>query len=77
MHRPETGAALKGIEGILPPRSLYTDLPRSFCFAPVAELPEFLRPRFWRRSPRAARERLRPVIAAARTGKPVFWRLDL
>ncbi len=77
MHRPETGAVLKGIEDVLPPRSLYTALPRSFCFAAVPELPEFLRPRLWRRFPRAARTRLRPVISAARTGRPVFWRLDL
>jgi hypothetical protein len=77
MHMPEPGATLKGIDGLWPPQSLYSRLPKSFCFQPVAELPALLRPRPLRRSPRFARERLKQVAAMARIGRPVFWRLDL
>lgn len=43
-HTPESGCALKGIRiENAPPRSLYTDLPRRFCFKPVSGLPQFLR----------------------------------
>lgn len=41
-HSADSGRLLKGIKGNLPPRSLYTDLPRKFCFAAGAEAPEFL-----------------------------------
>lgn len=41
-HSADSGRLLKGIKGNLPPRSLYTDLPRKFCFAPTSEAPEFL-----------------------------------
>lgn len=41
-HSAESGRLLKGITGNQPPRSLYTDLPRKFCFVPTAEAPEFL-----------------------------------
>lgn len=40
----ETGNAMKGIRRYsLPPRSLYTDLPKRFAFTPTSEAPEFLR----------------------------------
>lgn len=36
------GGLLKSISGRLPPRSLYTDLPRKFCFQKTVLHPEFL-----------------------------------
>lgn len=41
-HSEQSGQLLKRINGNLPPRSLYTDLPRRFCFTPTREFPEFL-----------------------------------
>ncbi|MFZ2269818.1 MAG: hypothetical protein WAV95_19770 [Azonexus sp.] len=41
-HSAEGGRLLKRINGSPPPRSLYTELPRKFCFAPTGEAPEFL-----------------------------------
>ena len=41
-HTPQTGAFLKRIEGPQPPRSLYTQLPRKFCFAQTSDAPERL-----------------------------------
>ncbi|WP_317056983.1 hypothetical protein [Roseovarius rhodophyticola] len=43
MHQPTPGKLLKRINGVAPPRSLYTSLPRSFCFAPTRVRPGFLR----------------------------------
>ena len=74
MHQPEPGAILKGIRYSLPPRSLYTALPKAFCFAPVREIPALLDQR---RMPRLQRQRVKAVKAMARIGRAVFWRLDL
>lgn len=41
-HSAESGKILKRIKYGQPPRSLYTDLPRRFCFVPTREVPEFL-----------------------------------
>lgn len=41
-HEFTTGAALKGMTDCLPPRSLYSKLPRRFCLQPVKYAPEFL-----------------------------------
>lgn len=41
-HTPESGRLYKSIAGSGPPRSVYTDLPRKFCFRPVSERPAFL-----------------------------------
>lgn len=41
-HSVDSGQQLKRITGSLPPRSLYTELPRKFCFEPTHEAPEFL-----------------------------------
>lgn len=41
-HSELGGKVLKGIDGSAPPRSLYTDLPRRFCFTPTREVPPFL-----------------------------------
>ncbi|HPQ96863.1 MAG: hypothetical protein KDI44_00820 [Thiothrix sp.] len=42
----ETGNKLKGLahKSELPPRSLYTELPKKFCFAPTRTAPAFLQP---------------------------------
>lgn len=42
-HTYKSGAQLKHIEGRLPPRSLYTRLPRRFCFEETCNGPTFLR----------------------------------
>ena len=77
MHRPEAGAWFKGMEQDDAPRSLYMDLPKSFCFEPVSEIPDMLRLGPWNRNQRLARQRMRPVKAMMQNGYPVFWRLDL
>jgi hypothetical protein len=41
-HSEQGGQLFKGINGTPPPRSLYTDLPRRFCFTPTREIPPFL-----------------------------------
>ncbi len=42
IHTPGTGAAVKRIKYRQPPRSLYTSLPRKFCFSQTDQAPEFL-----------------------------------
>ena len=41
-HSFETGAKMKNISYCLPPRSLYTELPRMFCFCSTQMPPKFL-----------------------------------
>jgi hypothetical protein len=41
-HSYQSGAWLKSITSTLPPRSLYTDLPKRFCFTRTDQDPEFL-----------------------------------
>ncbi|MCW8876103.1 MAG: hypothetical protein OQJ89_10520 [Kangiellaceae bacterium] len=41
-HSYETGAVVKNISGTLPPRSLYTQLPKKFCFTQCKEGPGFI-----------------------------------
>ncbi|WP_428242761.1 hypothetical protein [Gynuella sp.] len=58
-HAHESGALLKGIHGSQPPRSLYTDLPRKFCFQVTDQSPEFIREdRIFKRKCRAIRTKL-------------------
>ena len=64
MHQPEAGAVLKGITGTPPPRSLYTDLPKRFCFAPTRDRPGFLQ--------RLAKSRTKRLPKSG----PLFWRLE-
>jgi len=64
MHTPHGGAMLKHITHRLPPRSLYTDLPRAFCFEGTRDAPPFLRAR-----------RKRHLAHLARQDGPIFWRL--
>ncbi len=77
MHSLDAGTKLKGMDLCDPPRSLYTRLPKAFCFQPVAEIPAMLRLGPWNRGARFARERMRPVEAMMQKGAPVFWRLDV
>lgn len=64
-HSFETGNALKGISDRYPPRSLYTDLPRKFCFEQTEEMPRMLRNR------RAVKRKLK------RVREPRWYRLTL
>lgn len=41
-HTFETGAQFKNIKGVRPPRSLYTELPKRFCFQSRHKAPHFL-----------------------------------
>lgn len=41
-HTPDTGAVLKNIKYSKPPRSIYTKLPKQFCFEQVNEAPTFI-----------------------------------
>ena len=65
MHMPDTGAALKHITGTRPPRSLYTDLPRAFCFAQTEDAPSFLE------------RKRRRALSLLRKNGAIFWRLTL
>ena len=42
LHTADTGAAVKKIKNTPPPRSLYSSLPRKFCFSQTEKAPEFL-----------------------------------
>jgi len=67
-HHFETGCALKNLlrkKWRKPPRSLYTDLPKRFCFALTDEPPAFILPA----QPRWLRKKLE-----RREGR--FWRMD-
>lgn len=77
MHQPASGAVLKGINRWLPPRSLYTQLPKRFCFTPTDAVPPMLGGKVGCRRSRVQNQRLKRVRGLARVGEPVFWRLDL
>lgn len=66
MHRPGPGATLKHIRYTHPPRSLYSDLPKSFCFTPVRDVPGFL-----------CRPRRKDLAKLRKRDGPLFWRLEL
>ena len=48
-HTFELGCRLKGITQSFPPKSLYTSLPKKFCFQKTGEIPAFLRGSKFRR----------------------------
>lgn len=48
-HTFELGCRLKGITETRPPKSLYTSLPKKFCFRETGEIPAFLRGSRFRR----------------------------
>jgi hypothetical protein len=56
-HRWEYGRKLKNIHWGSPPRSLYTDLPKRFCFQPSEDGPCFLKDRRLRQQRRRAMPR--------------------
>lgn len=59
-HTETTGAFLKNIRGTKPPRSLYTELPKRFCFDETDTVPELLtRERNWNRRKKAAQKPMR------------------
>lgn len=64
-HHSDTGYEVKGMRGRQPPRSLYTDLPKSFCFELTSEAPQFILPA----QPRWLRRKLE-------RGEGRFWRMD-
>lgn len=65
-HHFDTGCEIKGMRGgWRPPRSLYTDLPKRFCFELTDEPPAFILPA----QPRWLRHKLE-----RREGR--FWRMD-
>ncbi len=66
-HTWQSGCLLKGFGNgrFGPPRSLYTSLPRQFCFRRVARVPQFLE------------KAKMPVLQRRRTPVPPFFRLDL
>lgn len=66
LHDHGSGARLKSIEDDLPPRSLYTDLPRRFCFERVEGVPRFLWQSFSGR-----------IKALLKDGPLFTWRIDL
>lgn len=76
MHTFDGGNRLKRVAGRYPPRSLYTDLPRSFCFREVDEWPDFLRAAYDAIG-RSARKRSaeRAHVRAVRGAR--FHRLDI
>ncbi|MEL7149240.1 MAG: hypothetical protein AAGK71_00830 [Pseudomonadota bacterium] len=65
MHMPKTGAVLKHITGTKPPRSLYTGLPKAFCFEPTRDAPHFLE------------RKRRRALSLLRKDGDIFWRISL
>jgi hypothetical protein len=65
-HDHATGSRLKKIAWNLPPRSIYTDLPKRFCFERTADAPAFLLP-----------EQQKKMKHRLKRGQERFWRLDL
>ncbi len=58
-HTHESGAFLKRISGTNPPRSLYTTLPKQFCFEKTRTAPTLLQSdKLWKRKVRAAKKPL-------------------
>ncbi len=56
-HTYETGQKIKQVIGGAPPRSLYSDLPRKFCFQITDEDPEFIKKdRFFIRKKRSLKQ---------------------
>jgi hypothetical protein len=65
-HSWETGTCLKGIDhDCAPPRSLYSRLPRQFCFSETEDMPRFL-----------ARKHIQKRLNRAKVS-PRFYTLEL
>ncbi len=63
-HDAACGRMLKRIDYSAPPRSLYTSLPRRFCFEKTAAPPAFL-----------AADEARRITALQKAGKLAFWHM--
>ncbi len=63
MHQPIPGALMKWIVNDPPPVSLYSALPKAFCFEPTRDVPPFLRVK--------RRKHLRKLAR----NKPLFWKM--
>lgn len=64
-HTFESGSKLKHITGTKPPRSIYTDLPRRFCFAETEEIPRmFLECPSWQNRPRRQKREVKFQVLA-------------
>ena len=63
MHTSAAGARLKRIGGTLPPRSVYEDLPRRFCFERTCAAPRFL-----------LDDVSKPMRRFLKSGEAEFWR---
>lgn len=63
MHTAATGARVKRIDGTPPPRSVYEDLPRRFCFERMRMAPRFL-----------LDEVSKPMRRFLKSGDAEFWR---
>lgn len=75
LHRPDVGYALKGMWGPAPPRSLYTQLPKAFCFRPTMDVPRILTEGGTGRA--RNRNRVRRILRSHQVQNgPVFWKLQ-
>ncbi|MDD9940857.1 MAG: hypothetical protein OXU20_07340 [Myxococcales bacterium] len=70
MHTPDTGRAFKAPVQAQPPRSLYTRLPRKFCFEVVRDPPGLLRDSTERFVARLVRQRAELPWHVLRLGRP-------
>jgi len=64
-HDSNTGARVKRIKWSKPPRSIYTSLPRSFCFEKTSQAPDFL-----------VSSAQKNLGRRMRRGEETFWRMD-
>jgi len=64
-HDSNTGARVKRIKWSKPPRSIYTSLPRSFCFKKTSQAPDFL-----------VSSAQKNLGRRMRRGEETFWRMD-
>ena len=64
IHDFDSGNRLKAIAGRLPPRSLYTDLPKKFCFEQIDHAPLFL-----------AAQPSKALKTLTKAGQVRFWKL--
>ena len=65
MHDFETGNRLKSIANRVPPQSLYSDLPRKFCFTKIDQAPSFL-----------SEKPSRAFKSMSKAGTLRFWKLE-
>ncbi len=72
MHTVECGPRIKDMQWSQPPKSLYSDLPRRFCFEKTEEVPSFLS-RSW-----GQMAHLKQESGGKRFARPIyFWKMAL